>query len=345
MFRENDIIFLIGAGCSADAGIPTSKQMIQKLEKLLSSSQDWNTYRDLYHCVKSSIFYADGIKGNFGNNLDIERLVNVLGELAKKQDSPLYPFIGNWNPRLLEIAGHDFGIIESFKKKILERLKSWVRLKDYREAAYYQKFFEFASDYNFSLRVFSLNYDLCFERNEPRDKEIERGFDPTKRSWDWRRFEAREEYQPAIYLYKFHGSIDWERYKEEGNILKEVESIPDEPDLIFGTDYKMQYIDPYLFYAYELRKYSLETQLILVIGYSFGDEHINGILKQALEANRDTKLILVSPHIQKEDIRDKLQHRKDKQIIIVNKRAKEFIDVELRIEKLRELITEASSTK
>ena len=31
----------------------------------------------------------------------------------------------------------------------------------------------------------------------------------------------------------------------------------------------MQYIDPYLFYAYELRRYSLEAKII-AIGYSFG---------------------------------------------------------------------------
>ena len=66
------------------------------------------------------------------------------------------------------------------------------------------------------------------------------------------------------------------------------------PDLIFGADYKMQYIDPYLFYAYELRRYSLEAKIILTIGYSFRDEHINGIITQALQHDKSRVLVAVS---------------------------------------------------
>jgi hypothetical protein len=37
-----------------------------------------------------------------------------------------------------------------------------------------------------------------------------------------------------------------------------------------------------LFLVYQLRRLSLEAKLILVVGYGFADEHINGILQQAL---------------------------------------------------------------
>ncbi len=57
----------------------------------------------------------------------------------------------------------------------------------------------------------------------------------------------------------------------------------------------MQYIDPYLFYAYELRRYSLEAKIILAIGYSFRDEYINGIITQALRHDRSRVLLAVSP--------------------------------------------------
>ena len=57
----------------------------------------------------------------------------------------------------------------------------------------------------------------------------------------------------------------------------------------------MQYIDPYLFYAYELRRYSLEAKIILAIGYSFRDEHINGIITQALRHDPSRVLLAVSP--------------------------------------------------
>ena len=333
MFREDEIIILVGAGCSAEAGIPTTKHMIDKLETLLNCSE-WEKYSKFYNFIKSASQYADGIKGKFEENFDIERLINVISELEKKENSILYPFIGSWNPRLLEIAGYDFDIIVKFKQKILQELKKWVSLEHYKSADYYQRIFDFQSEYNYSLRVFSLNYDLCLEENKPESGELERGFDSNTRTWDWKRFEPREEYQPAIYLYKLHGSIDWKREIEKGGILKEVDNIPDVPDLIFGTDYKMQYIDPYLFSLYELRKYSLLSKVILSIGYSFRDQHINGILEQALQNNADRKIIAVSPGA--DEISAKLP-RMSGQFIPVPQKAKEFLNG-LSVSELAELL-------
>ena len=96
-------------------------------------------------------------------------------------------------------------------------------------------------------------------------------------------------------LYKMHGSIRWERDVAGGGIVRLVDNDPETPDLIFGTDYKLQYIDPYLFYAYEFRQYSLDASVILTIGYSFRDEHINGILAQALHNDPKRRIVVVTP--------------------------------------------------
>lgn len=320
MFRDNDIVILIGAGCSLEAGIPTSEKMIQELEKLIED--EWEEYCEFYHFIKSAILYSDGIKGEYTNDFDIERLAIVLSELEKKDNCILYPFVGSWNPRLIEIAGYDFGIVKEFKEKIVEQLKDWVTLKDYKKADYYKCFFDFQSEYQYLLRIFSLNYDLCLERNKPHDKDLERGFDPQTRAWDWRRFYRRDEFEPFIYLYKLHGSIDWERDSQSGDIM-ESDKIPDTPDLIFGTDYKMQYIDPYLFYAYELRRYSLESRIVLTIGYSFRDEHINGILEGALQSRKSIKAVIVSPSA--EEVADRFPKIRN-QLIPIEKKAKDFLN-------------------
>jgi hypothetical protein len=320
MFKDIDIVILIGAGCSMEAGIPTSKKMVEELEELLENK--WEEYLEFYHFIKSAILYSDGIKGNYTNDFDIERLVIVLSELEKKESCILYPFVGSWNPRLIEIAGYDFGIIRKFKQKILEQLKDWVTLRDYKSADYYRRFFDFQSELNHLLRIFSLNYDLCLEKNKPHDKDLERGFDPQTKTWDWRRFYRRDEYEPFIYLYKLHGSIDWERDPQSEDII-ESDKTPDIPDLIFGTDYKMQYIDPYLFHAYELRKYSLESSIILTIGYSFRDEHINKILERALLSRKGIKAIIVSPTAKKvADRFPKIRNR----LIPIEKKAKDFLN-------------------
>ena len=83
--------------------------------------------------------------------------------------------------------------------------------------------------------------------------------------------------------------------------------MPDGGQIIFGLTYKLQYVDPFLFLVYQLRRLSLEAKLILVVGYGFADEHINGILRQALRGNSDKRLIAVtSPGGTKPD--DEKQH-------------------------------------
>lgn len=333
MFKENEIIVLIGAGCSMDAGIPASREMIEKLENLLDTSE-WRKYKDFYYLIKSAILYSDGIKGKYTNDFDIERLAIVLGELEKKDNCILYPFIGSWNPKLIETAGHEFKIIGEFKRKILKQLREWVSLENDNRAKYYKNFFDFQSEYNYSLRIFSLNYDLCLERSKPQDKDLERGFDPETRIWDWRRFDPREDYQPSIYLHKIHGSINWKREVERGNILREVDNNPSEPDLIFGTDIKLQYIDPYLFYTYEFRRYSLEAEIILTIGYSFRDEHINKIIEQSLQRRADRKVIVVSPSAK--EVIQKLPNLR-KQFVTIEKRARDFLN-ELSMKQMEDII-------
>jgi hypothetical protein len=68
----------------------------------------------------------------------------------------------------------------------------------------------------------------------------------------------------------------------------------DDGQIIFGLTYKLQYVDPFLFLVYQLRRLSLEAKLILVVGYGFADVHINGILRQALRGNSEKRLIAVT---------------------------------------------------
>jgi hypothetical protein len=268
--------------------------MVAKVEDLLQGDEHWKRFRDLYQCIKASLIAADVMKGRPCATPDIERLVNTLAELEKNTDCTLYPFISGWHQRVLTLAGEDFNHVKAFRRLIVKQLRDWIAINSYARSDYYEGFYRLRDELNFAVRIFSLNYDLCLERWAG-DRPLEMGFDRERESWDFRRFESRDEEAPHVYLYKLHGSITWYRDRVEGNILKLSETPQSEPDLIFGTDYKMQYIDPYLFYAYELRRYSLEAKVILTIGYSFHDEHINGIITQALQNDRNRVLLAISP--------------------------------------------------
>lgn len=65
-------------------------------------------------------------------------------------------------------------------------------------------------------------------------------------------------------------------------------------EIIFGREAKLEAADPYLFYAYEFRQCALEAKVIVSIGYSFLDPHINKIVSQALKAEGPRRLVVVS---------------------------------------------------
>jgi len=113
--------------------------------------------------------------------------------------------------------------------------------------------------------------------------------------WSSERFDNENLDDPNIYLYKLHGSIDW--YRDSNDMLKCHDSPgTHSPDLIFGTNYKLQYNDPYLFLMHELRRWLLNTKLVVVVGYGFQDDHINKIMLNALGSNKNLKLYVIGYH-------------------------------------------------
>ena len=101
-------------------------------------------------------------------------------------------------------------------------------------------------------------------------------------------------------------------------------------ELIFGRDFKLEAADPYLFYAYEFRKYSLETKVIACIGYGFGDQHINKILEQALKREETRRLLVIvrknDGQVDREtEIRSRISAQPG-QVIVRKSSAKEFLE-------------------
>jgi hypothetical protein len=327
-FKKDEIIFIFGAGISADADIPVSSKMLESVENLVNTDNDWRKYKDLYYLIKSGVGYSYGIQGKKAI-FNIEVLVNILNEIEKKETHPLYPFIGSWNIKFNETVGNNFELIKKFKKDIINKLKTWMQPRDLRKSNYLRKLKDLQFQINFPIRVFTLNYDLLLETNlKEVGLNIERGFDENKK-WNYKRFAENVE-EPNVYLYKLHGSIDWEQDEKTQNV-RCLDSIPDEPALIFGTQYKVQYVDPYLFMISEFRYYCLRAKLIVCLGYSFSDEHINGILKQSFANNESIKIYCLAYKEKEEKILELFQN-KYRLSIITDKTAKEFFENDLRLE-------------
>jgi hypothetical protein len=343
MSRSKDIIFLFGAGTSAEADIPVSGEMINKVEKLLISESAWKPHYDLYNHVKSSIHFAAGLKGRFNNEVqfNIETLVNTLYELERNEEHPLYPFIASWNSRFVALAKPDFSNVKQFRRLILEALKKWMCPENTAKANYYQGLLTLQRDLNFPLHVFSLNYDLCIERLNSPDFRVETGFPDfgPDHYWSWERFETidSEEISPEILLYKLHGSINWKRDQATKNLFRveQIQSVDAEQmEIIFGRDFKLEAADPYLFFAYEFRRFSLMTKLVVIVGYGFGDQHINKMLTQCVRGNTERCLLVVQKCAEEKiqqkaeeiAIRLELDGDQKKQIFVHSGSAKDFLE-------------------
>lgn len=297
--RSKDIILLLGAGASAEAGIPVSGQMIQLVEESLKEG----TEHGLYNHVKSAIHFSAGLKGQFGDAVpfNIETLVNTLYELERNEEHPLYPFIASWNSRFVALAGADFDKVRQFRRRILADLKKWMCPEDGAKADYYKGLLALQRDLTYPLHVFSLNYDLCVERLEKFGLRVETGFggNGPGNPWDWERFvdmETSNNISPQLVLYKLHGSINWKRSPTTKELfsVEQIESVDaDKMEIIFGREFKLEAADPYLFFAYKFRDLSLVTKLIVTLGYGFGDGHINKMLTQSLRNDAERRLVVV----------------------------------------------------
>jgi len=316
--------------------------MLQELEDKIGENIEnnkWKKYKNLYYCIKSGIQYGFGIT-NKSVDMNIESIINTIDELLKSYEHPIYPFVGSWVPRLTELAGKEFENIKDFRNLILDQLKNtWMKIKHDEVCNYYSGLIKFQKEYEYPLSVFSLNYDQCLEiqcRNN--GVELNRGFD--NHNWSYKNFDKPNDSIAPINLYKIHGSIDWEL---KDNIVLESNSTIEKLAIIFGTSYKLQYIDPFLFLFYEFRRQTLEsaTKYIVSIGYSFNDEHINGILKQAIIKDNSKKIISIQPLTKSENAnQSEIDDEKEKlcvklglncfkNIIVVNRTAKIFLENEI----------------
>lgn len=340
-FGEDKIIILLGAGASCDAGMKNSFQMIREIEHSLNG--EWEQYKDLYNYIHSSHYHLERIKGVNASEIyfNIENLVGLIDSIIKisKKEIDIYPFIGSWEKELFAVAGHDLKLAKEFKEKILTKLKnSWLMPDDFRgKSSYYKKLKE--TGYNYPLRIFSLNYDMCVEENLSAEGIIlERGFNNNK-EWDYKRYEPSER-EVNYFLYKLHGSLDWKRDTE--NRLTYADSPtsidPLKMEIIFGIQNKLQSYDPYLFYFYSFREACIASDLIVVSGYGFLDQHINDNLISAFKLDKNKKII-VNIYSTATDEQEAFEKRiinkigvREENLRVENKTAKDFFNQNLNIE-------------
>ena len=132
----------------------------------------------------------------------------------------------------------------------------------------------------------------------------------------------------VVHIYKPHGSINWQRKGEDVIIENEAkESLMIYPS---SNKYESSYQQPFF---EMMSRFQQETRakntLLIIIGYSFGDAHINAMIYEALSVNSSITIIFVTPDVHDESKYEKLRNEvlQTGNIIMTNQTFKEFVEI------------------
>ena len=259
--KLDNVIFLFGNGASIYAGSKDTRAF------------DLTKYKnfDRYSNVKDIINAVANLRG-------VEEQLNALITIQS-----YYKIIGK--PEEMTISS----LIAEVKKKLIE---SFVNSVDYRNLTLHEVLLLKLRTFGCLDRtsVYTPNYDLAFEYSMDRlGIEYKDGFSGfVNRVFDPRTLQARNK----TALVKIHGSVNW---IINDNMIKELQPtfrdgkvlINDTaPILIYPTSNKLYqtFTTPYS----ELMRHMLDEMetgknVVIVLGYKYGDDHINEVLFKALQ--------------------------------------------------------------
>lgn len=281
--KTSEVVFFLGAGASVAAGVPDTYAFVDEYIKSIQEPTKKETIEKIVQTLKEWKY----------SNVDIELLLETLTKLDNKEREPLLQFYKNGN---FILEG------DSEKKPLISGLRDFIKTKaivSEDKIQYLRPLLDFVEEYE-TLDIISLNYDICIEQFCNVHKlSYQDGFDIY---WNPKIFASEHN---DIRLYKLHGSVMWYESDKGGYIKLPVKSEASEIQLITGEKAKTLMLYPMQKWEYAepllellvLIKHHLETcKYLIVVGYSFRDDHIRKLLWDAARRNKELHLILVDPN-------------------------------------------------
>jgi SIR2-like domain len=331
---KRNIVFLLGAGASKDAGLPLAIEITDRIVDDIERS--YTSLMPLLRFVHGGICFGRGCSNKKPDDrVNVEEFLIACQDLARRSSSSLYPFVSSWHEKLAEVgrlppeieASGETNAFEFVSRHCKQRLREWLTVTDSTKVKYFRNLRDFISE-GFRLHVFTLNYDECVELALANELgEINgrwtTGFD--HKGWKPDLLDNKKKRYDAL-LYKLHGSLDWVEDEELGvcslkwPMAEHAEEIPDtyESLLIFATALKVIPRDPYLSLLVRFRAELYRCECVVILGYSFGDDHVNTMLLDALRkrptlqcviANRQKDVSKYLPNVFREEIaRERFQN-------------------------------------
>lgn len=300
--RQN---WLFGAGISFNSNIPLMYPLTTRVQEIIKSSE-----------VEKNIEIYSSLCNDLDDKCHIEHYLSHLGDLialsdrsksklckigekqySKDELTTLYkfiivsigntirfgynatgPLIGNPTNPIIEIEHHT----EFVKALFRNRANLTSRSK---------------------LTFFTTNYDTLLEDALAlQHYDVIDGFSGGSVGY-WnpnREFVFKNDDPARCFLYKLHGSIDWQNDSKYGliRIRYGTSYLANTSDIIIypqATKYIETQKDPfsYLFNGFRKSLYHNQDNVLITCGYSFGDDHINSEIESALSANENKTTLIV----------------------------------------------------
>ena len=302
-FDMKNLCFLFGSGTSAKA-IPLMKGLYEGLQdekdkypaeekKFLENIEDEHNIENVLGVLYSGRSYLKDLKNPSDDEM---KMLVTINSLIKKIESFLKVKIDVLNKETWD--AETCKTLDNYKKfyfKVALRNKELSRINIFTTNN--DMFNEVALD-NLSIHYFN-----GFSGG------VMKSFNPASFNYTLskRMDTAIDKYEPVenlVYLYKIHGSVNWIEDETMGKEtffkIKELplrNEVKDASVLVYPTPLKQNkslgapYVDLFREFQHKL----LEPNTVLfVIGYSFGDEHVNDIVYRALATNSTMNLVVIN---------------------------------------------------
>jgi hypothetical protein len=218
---------------------------------------------------------------------------------------------------------------------MIHNLKEISWIEDPERVRYLNPLINVAKNRN-KLVIATLNYDNSIElAAKSQGISCNIGLD------NWSRNGMFNTSENCLHLLKLHGSIDWERIENYNSdvcpfphtLIKQVSS--DQlgktdfmPAVIFGQRNKLTTEGPFLDLLRAFKQELIQSEILTVVGYSFGDDHVNTYITQWLNQNEAHCIRIIDPafsHNSKNyvEMLKRMRDKRSNQIEILNKKASE----------------------
>lgn len=278
-----EVLYLLGAGASADAGLPVGSGLLAELRKTIDLPAH------LESLLNELAKRTDDVEAIAGFAL-------LRSGIVSDRILPLYP-----PENLADASQEAFYDLYMALLRALPQLLATARARDF---TYLEPLVKRA--YLDASTIVTLNYDRLIE-----DAAAAIGLpakaDPTRHRPDvedpWRSEELR--------ILKLHGSLEWEysahrsRYGGKATWLPISNPIlrktaPDAdgiPDVIFGAIEKLRAQGNFVAMYECFRRMLSKAQIVVIVGYGFADEHVNYALFEWMENPAPRSLHVVDKNL------------------------------------------------